>query len=245
VPERGLDKAGVPWLCCGMFADLLKEQLAKPEFVLPVEFDLAATFFFAVTGALAAMRRQHDFVGLFSLAFVTGVGGGLLRDGIFIQTGPPAAVSDGRYILAVLAACFAGVIIGTRVERFRRAIAVLDAAGLGAYGVVGVQKSLSAGLSIPAAILVGVINAAGGGILRDLLMREEPLVWKPGQFYVVAAAIGCSLFVALTLFAHWPATVCALLAITTTFLGRIFSIVFKWETSAVRPWFEETKPPNT
>ncbi|MEQ1859337.1 MAG: trimeric intracellular cation channel family protein [Chthoniobacteraceae bacterium] len=222
-------------------ADLLKEQLDQREFILPAAFDLTATFFFAITGALAAMRRHHDYVGLFALAFVAGVGGGLMRDGIFIQTGPPAAVSDGRYILAVLGACVVGSIIGHRIERFRRAIAVLDAVGLGAYAVVGVQKSLSAGLSIPAAILVGIINAAGGGILRDLLVREEPLVFKPGQFYVVAAVIGCVLFVALTVLAGWSAPLAALVAIAVTFLCRIFSIVFKWETSAVRPWF--TKPP--
>lgn len=220
-----------------MFADLLKEPLAQREFLLPVWFDLTATFFCAVTGALAAMRRNHDYVGLFALAFVSGLGGGLLRDGIFIQSGPPAAMTDSRYILTVLAACLVGAVIGHRIERLNKLIAVLDAVGLGAYGVVGVQKSLSAGLSLPAAIVVGLINAAGGGILRDVLTREEPLVWKPGQFYVVAALVGCLLFPALTIFAGWSAVPAALVAIAATFLCRIFSIVFKWETSAVRPWF--------
>lgn len=215
----------------------MRVDLSAREFVLPVAFDLAATFFFAITGALAAMRRGHDYVGLFALAFASGVGGGLLRDGIFIQTGPPAAVTDGRYIIAVLAACLVGWLIGPHIERFNKAIATLDAVGLGAYGVVGVQKSLSAGLSVPAAILVGIINAAGGGLLRDLLVREEPLVFKPGQFYVVAAVLGASLFTLLTICAGWPATPAAFVAITAAFLCRIFSIVFKWETRVVRPWF--------
>lgn len=226
-----------------MLADLLSAPLNQREFVLPPAFDLTATFFCAVTGALAAMRRHYDYVGLFALAFASGVGGGLLRDGLFIQTGPPAAVTDGRYVITVLAACIAGSIIGHRIERLNRAIAVLDAVGIGAYGVVGVQKSLSAGLSIPAAILVGIINAAGGGLLRDILSREEPLVFKPGQFYVVAAALGCVLFSALTLLAGWNAPVAALVAIVATFFCRIFSIAFKWETSPVRPWFSAPKPP--
>lgn len=225
-----------------MITDLLSAELSQHEFVLPPIFDLTATFFCATTGALAAMRRHHDYVGLFALAFATGVGGGLLRDGIFIQTGPPAAVTDGRYVLTVLAACVAGAIIGHRIDRFAKPIAVLDAAGLGAYGVVGVQKSLNAGLSIPAAILVGIINAAGGGMLRDLLAREEPLVFKPGQLYVLAAALGCLVFPSLTLLAGWTAPLAALVAIGATFLCRVFSIVFKWETSAVRPWFG--KPPE-
>lgn len=228
-----------------MLADLLKEQLAQREFVLPVAFDLAGTFFFAITGALVAMRRQHDYVGVFALAFATGVGGGLLRDGIFIQSGPPAAVSDGRYVLAVLAACVVGVVVGHWGEQLRKAIAVLDAVGLGAYGVVGVQKALNAGLSVPAAILVGVINAVGGGLLRDLLAREEPLVFKPGQFYVIASLLGCVLFSGLLLIAGWSAPVAALTAIAATFLCRIFSIVFKWETSAARPWFGARKPPES
>ncbi len=220
-----------------MTADRLVAEFAGRDFVLPAAFDLTATFFFAITGALAAMRRGYDYVGLFALAFASGVGGGLLRDGVFIQTGPPVAVTDERYIITVLAACLAGALIGPRIERLNRVIATLDAAGLGAYGVVGVQKSLSAGLSVPAAILVGVINAVGGGLLRDLLVREEPLVFKPGQFYVVAAALGAGLFTLLTLSAGWSAMPAAFVAIPTTFLCRIFSIVFKWETRVVRPWF--------
>jgi uncharacterized membrane protein YeiH len=218
-------------------ADLLRAQFAGREFVLPIAFDLTATFFFAMTGALAAMRRGYDYVGLFALSFASGVGGGLLRDGIFIQTGPPVVVTDERYMIVVLAGCLAASLVGPRIERFNKVIAVLDAVGLGAYGVVGVQKSLAAGLSVPAAILVGVINAAGGGLLRDLLVREEPLVFKPGQFYVVAAVLGAGLFTLLTLSAGWSAMPSAFVAITATFLCRIFSIVFKWETRVVRPWF--------
>jgi uncharacterized membrane protein YeiH len=90
-----------------VFTDLLADTLSKKEFTLPIAFDLGATFFFAMTGALAAIRRHYDPVGLFVLAFVTSVGGGLLRDGIFLQQGLPAAVSDGRYILAVVAGCLA------------------------------------------------------------------------------------------------------------------------------------------
>lgn len=77
-------------------------------FQLPILFDLGATFVFGVTGALAAMRRGYDIVGLFALAFVTGVGGGLLRDGLFIQQGPPSVITDSRYILVILLSVLAG-----------------------------------------------------------------------------------------------------------------------------------------
>src|SRR6185369_3867521 len=113
--------------------------------------------------------------------------------------------------------CVAGWILGRLVERYPKVIAFLDAIGLGAYSVVGVQKSLAAGLSVPAAILVGVINACGGGLLRDVITREEPLVMKPGQFYAMASLLGCGIFVVLTRQALLPAPAAALLAIGATF----------------------------
>jgi uncharacterized membrane protein YeiH len=75
------------------------------QFTLPIEIDLAATFLFGLTGALAAMKRGYDWIGLFALAFATAVGGGLLRDGIFISQGPPAVTKDSRYIMVIACMC--------------------------------------------------------------------------------------------------------------------------------------------
>jgi uncharacterized membrane protein YeiH len=199
-----------------------------------------------------ALKRGYDVIGLFALAFVTGVGGGLMRDGLFIQQGPPAVTADSRYILMVLlAGCVSflfrdriigwnrmvawldtlgvgGHFIRQRAMRLNKIVAWLDALGLGAYAVVGVQKSLNAGLSVAAAVLVGVINAAGGGLLRDVLVRDEPLLFKPGQFYVLAAFAGCLLFPLLALRFRMEATTAALIAIGVTFLLRVLAIQFNW-----------------
>ena len=228
-----------------MVDSLLNSSLSPSPFQLNVAFDLGATFFFALTGALAAIRRRYDYVGLFALALVTGVGGSLMRDGLFLQQGPPAVAKDGRYLIAVLAGCVAGVIVGQRIERFRKLIAILDAVGLGAYGVVGAQKSLAAGLSVPAAVLVGVINASGGGLLRDIITREEPLVFKPGQFYAMASLFGCGLYVLLARQTNLPPPLSAIIAASATFLCRVLAIVFNWRTSPVQPWFSDTdgQPP--
>src|SRR5258706_5954646 len=102
-------------------------------FELPVIFDLGAVFFFALTGALAPIRRGYDFVGLFIMAFVTGVGGALIRDGLFIPQGLPAVVADGRYLIVIVLASVAGMLIGGFIERFQKIIAYLDALGVGAY----------------------------------------------------------------------------------------------------------------
>jgi len=214
----------------------------RGEFYLPPAFDIAAVFFFALTGALAAIRRGYDVVGLVALAFVTGLGGALIRDGLFLQDGPPALTKDGRLLLAVLGGCALGWIVGHWIERYQRLIAVLDAIGLGAYSVVGVQKSLGADLSIPAAILIGAINACGGGLLRDVLVREEPLVMKPGQFYVVASLLGCVLFITLTRYTPLNAPMAALTAMSVTFGFRVLAIFFNWRTAPVQPWLFE--PPK-
>lgn len=205
--------------------------MLQGQFELHIGFDLLATAAFALTGALAAVRRHYDIVGVFFLALISGLGGGLLRDGICIQDGPPAALLDARYIQVVTIAAGIGVLMRERIHRFGRLIAIIDALGLGAYAVFGTQKSLAAGLSVPAALLIGTLNAAGGGILRDVLTREEPLVFKPGQFYVLVAFLGAVVFVvAGTLFSILAETA-AIIAIAATFVIRTLSVWLGWHTT--------------
>ncbi len=226
--------------------ELFAEYLRGGQFRLPIYFDLGATFFFGLTGALAAMRRGYDIVGLLGLALVTGLGGALIRDGLFIQQGPPAFTTDARYVLMLIPACACGMAMGRWLERLPRLVAILDALGLAAYGVVGLEKSLAAGLSAPAAVLVGVINACGGGVIRDVLVREEPLVFKPGQFYVLAVLIGSATHVALVQWGKVPLPLAGLIAFATTFVFRMLTIAFNWKSWAVKPLDlrPPTKPPG-
>jgi uncharacterized membrane protein YeiH len=204
------------------------------SFQLPVIFDLGATFAFALTGALAGIKRGYDIVGVFFLALVSSIGGGLIRDGVFIPgTSPTPLLTDPRYIEVIVAATIAGALFGRHVKRFHRLIAVIDALGLGAYAAFGTQKALHAGLAVPAAILIGVVNAAGGSLLRDIITREEPLVFKPGQFYVLTALAGAVTFVFLTVQLEIAATPAAFGAIAVSFLLRAFSITFNWRTTSV------------
>ncbi len=209
--------------------------MLQGHFALPIGFDLAATFAFALTGALAAIRRRYDIVGVFFLALICGLGGGLLRDGLFIQSGPPAALLDARYLQVVAIAACLGVLLRERVQRFGRVIATIDALGLGAYAAFGTQKALASGLSVPAAILVGVLNAAGGGILRDVLTREEPLVFKPGQFYVLVAFFGAVVFVVAGMGFGLGAETAAYITIGATFVIRTLTVWLNWQTAPVGP----------
>ena len=214
------------------------------SFQLPALFDLGATFAFALTGALAGVKRDYDIVGVFFLALVSSIGGGLIRDAVFIPgTTPTPLLTDPRYIQVVLTATLVCVVFGNRITHFRRVIAVVDALGLGAYAAFGTQKALLAGLAVPAAILVGVINATGGGLLRDLITREEPLVFKPGQFYALAALAGSGLFVFFVTELEMRPTSAALATISLTFTFRILSILFNWRTSPVGQLNPANEPP--
>lgn len=200
-------------------------------------FDLTATFLFAVTGAQLAARKGYDYIGLFGLALVTGLGGGLLRDGLFIQGGPPAAATDGRYLAAV--------VLGTAFSRlgpfllddrsFRRLAALLDAVALGAYASFGAQKSLWAGLSVPAAALVGVVNAVGGGLVRDVVARQDPEVFQPGELYATAALAAAAAFVGLVSWGGIPPAPASLAAIAIAVGLRLVSVRWHVRTAPLPP----------
>jgi uncharacterized membrane protein YeiH len=204
------------------------------DFALPLSLDLGATLLFGLSGALMAARRGYDPVGLFMVALATGVGGGLLRDGLFLQEGPPACVQDGRYLLVIAAASVLGYFFAAALDRIRGVLLVVDALGLGTYAVVGVQKSLVLGLGVEAAMFIGVINAVGGGLLRDVLVREEPVLFKPGEYYALVAMAGAGLFCLLTVQLQWPAGRAAALAIAATFLLRMVSLRLGWTTPPAR-----------
>jgi hypothetical protein len=123
--------------------------VSDASFQLPALFDLGATFAFALTGALAGVKRGYDIVGIFFLALVSSIGGGLIRDAVFIpgSTATPL-LTDPRYIQVVLTATLVCVVFGSRITHFRRVIAVVDALGLGAYAAFGTQKALLAGLAL-------------------------------------------------------------------------------------------------
>jgi uncharacterized membrane protein YeiH len=205
-------------------------------FQLPIEFDLAAVFLLALTGVWAAAHRRYDVIGAFILAFASGVGGGLLRDAVFLNE-IPLVVSDARYLWAILAALIAGAVIERASNRFEQVVFdYVDAAAAGAYGVYGVNKALLAGLAPETALLVGVCNAVGGGLIRDVLVREEPLILKPGQLYAIAALAGCVCFLALSYHLGIEVQLAAWISIALTIAIRMLALRFNWVTGEFRPW---------
>jgi len=203
------------------------------HFPLPNWFDFIATFLFAIAGALLAIRKGYDIVGVFTVAFVSSVGGGLIRDGLFLQQGPPAITTNGDYLLIILLGCTIGILFQNAMNRLKFIIALFDALGLGAYAIVGIEKAQVAGLAFPAMILVGIVNAVGGGIFRDILTREEPLLFRPGQFYAAVAFVGCLLFASLITWKLIGNLEAGIITIAVTFTLRALAIRYNWQTTSL------------
>ncbi len=147
---------------------------------------------FAVSGASLAARRGFDVVGMLVLATTTGLGGGILRD-VLLGDVPPVALRDQRYLAVPLAAVVLVFLGHHVVERIARPVLVFDAAGLGLFAVVGTAKALEFGLGVLPSVLLGVTSAVGGGVLRDVLAREVPMVFRADSaLYAIPAAMGAA-----------------------------------------------------
>jgi len=163
------------------------------EPALEKTLDLIGVSVFAVSGGLLAIRKGFELVGVISLALVTALGGGVLRD-LLLGATPPTAFSDVLYLLVPLAAA-AIVFVGHWLinRTVNRAVLIFDAAGLGLFCVTGAVKAASFGASPVGAVLIGVISAAGGGIIRDVLANEPPSIFhRDSTLYAIPAALGAT-----------------------------------------------------
>jgi uncharacterized membrane protein YeiH len=155
--------------------------------------DLGGTFVFALSGAVAAVNRRLDIFGIVVLAFVAGNFGGIGRD-LLIGAVPPAALTDGRYLLVSVLAGLITFFSYAGVDRLRAPVLLFDAAGLSFFAVAGAQKAITFGLSPIMAALLGMVTGIGGGMTRDVLLGEIPQVLC-SDLYAVAALAGASIVV--------------------------------------------------
>ncbi|RME63640.1 MAG: trimeric intracellular cation channel family protein [Alphaproteobacteria bacterium] len=195
------------------------------------------TAVFAVSGALMAMRKRMDLVGVVFLATVTGVGGGTLRD-ILLGAVPVAWVKAPHDIAICIAAGGGTMLLARRAARLRKALAWADAAGLALFAVLGTHKALAAGAHPFVAVLFGAVSASAGGIIRDVVCNEVPILLQR-EIYITAAILGGAVFVLLpdTL----PFAMRAALACASAFGLRGLAIWRRWTLPAPR---REQAPPH-
>jgi uncharacterized membrane protein YeiH len=156
--------------------------------------DLAGVFAFALDGALTAIQvARLDLVGVVTLGTVTALGGGILRD-VVLDALPPATFSDGRYLAVAAVGSLVAFTSSRRLERWRDAILVLDAAGLSLFAVSGALKTLDLGGGPAQAVVLGAVTAVGGGTLRDVLIGRVPVVLR-SELYAIPALLGALVLV--------------------------------------------------
>jgi uncharacterized membrane protein YeiH len=193
---------------------------------LPYFIDLLGTLVFAISGALAASDKNmyRDIFGVSFTGFVTAVGGGTLRD--MILGTRPAWVADGNYLIVITAGVVITVFFKYFIFKFRRTFFLFDTMGIALYTVVGVQKSLEHGVSPLAAIIMGMFTAVMGGVIRDTLINELPLIFRK-EIYATACLSGAALFVMLKLMGVND-NLNSFLAVMLIFLIRTLSVKYRW-----------------
>ncbi|WP_028295910.1 trimeric intracellular cation channel family protein [Olivibacter sitiensis] len=186
-------------------------------------FDLLGTFVFAISGALAARDKNIDLFGGGFTGFVTAIGGGSIRD-IFLNT-RPIWVDDSNYLTSILMGVFIAAAFGKKIAKLRRTLFLFDTIGISFFTIVGLQKALVYDSSQLAAIFLGMFSAVMGGVIRDTLMNETPLIFRK-EIYATACLAGALLFIFLYNYgidSSWSAFLGAALIFTI----RIVSVRYK------------------
>lgn len=149
--------------------------------------DLAGTFAFAISGIRLASRKKMDWFGAFIIGLVTAIGGGTTRDLLLGVT--PFWMEDARYFITTAVALGVTLLFKEKLFRWGITLFLFDAIGLGLFTIVGISKSLDAGLAFWVCILMGTITGSAGGVYRDILLNEVPLIFRR-DIYALASVIG-------------------------------------------------------
>jgi uncharacterized membrane protein YeiH len=209
---------------------------------LLVAFDLGGTFVFALSGATAAVKHRLDLFGVLVLSFAAGNSGGIARD-VMIGALPPAAIGDWRYVAVSILAGLITFYWYRIINRLSSPVLVFDAAGLALFAVSGAGKALAFHAGPVAATLLGMLTGIGGGMVRDVLVREIPTVLRT-ELYAVAALIG-AVVVVIGSMLHLPSSAAAAAGAVLCFGLRFMAIRQGWQLPIARPSEDSSRGPET
>ena len=188
--------------------------------------DYLGTAVFAISGALAGVNKRFDLFGIIILGLVTAIGGGTLRD-LLIGRTPVAWLTDINYLYAVLAGVVIAIIFRSKLDHVRKMIFTMDAIGLGLFTITGVDLGLEAGLHPLICILLGTTGAVFGGVIRDTLSNEIPLIFR-NEIYASVSILGGALYFILT-YLNCGTTASYIIVCSMIILLRICAVRFKWQ----------------
>lgn len=187
-------------------------------------FDLAGTFFFAISGTLAAADKKLDIFGALVIGFITAVGGGSVRDLVIGET-PLIWIKDIGYISVILSGFIITVIFRKWLQKLRKTLFLFDTLGIGLFTIMGLEKALGLGVPIPVAIFLGMTSAVMGGVIRDVICNQIPLIFR-SELYATACMAGALVFIGVSQLGPYP-LLATFSGIGAVILTRILAIRYK------------------
>ena len=197
---------------------------------IPTALEFAAVLAGAVSGALCACSIQLDLIGVCVLAIASSLGGGVVRDMILSNQGV-YMLDHPEAVLACLAVALLAFFFASAFKRFERAISLFDIVSVALFTVTGADKALVAGYGVFAGIMLGMLTAVGGGVVRDVMVGRVPAIFRASNFYAVCTFAGASVYSVLAE-SHMVKGWAAVLGIFTVLLLRYLSLRFDWQTCA-------------
>ena len=161
--------------------------------------DILGTIAFAISGVSVAMNKKMDAFGVLIIAFVTAVGGGTLRD-VLIGVTPVTWMTNMTYVYVIFCATIVTIAFRRRINKLRMSLLLFDSIGIGLYTVVGIEKGIAAGLHPIICISLGTMTACFGGVIRDILCNEIPVIFRTKEIYATACILGGIVYFLLRLF---------------------------------------------
>ncbi len=192
--------------------------------------DIIGTMAFAMSGALTAMNKKMDPFGVFIVAFVTAVGGGTLRD-VLIGRTPVGWMLDLKYAYVIIAAVILSIIFRKKFDRLRTSLFLFDTIGLGVFTLIGLEKGINIGLHPMICIALGTMTACFGGVIRDILCTEIPVIFRK-EIYATICILGGTVFFLLRKL-NLDNDVLYLTTSLVIIIVRLMAVKYKWSLPTV------------
>jgi len=185
--------------------------------------EIAGTVAFAISGAFSAMQKRLDVFGVLIIGFVTAIGGGTIRD-VLIGNTPVSWMRDYRSPLIILGTVIATIFFKKYIKTFKTTLFLFDALGLGLFTIIGIQKGIDSGLNPGVCVALGTITGCFGGVLRDILLNNIPLIFQK-EIYATACIVGGTIY--MLLINHLDKDMVEILAVIIVCAIRIVAVKYK------------------
>lgn len=188
--------------------------------------DIVGTMVFAISGALSGRDKKLDFFGIAAVGFITAIGGGTVRD-VLLGSTPVGWMNDLIYLSMIGSGILISLLFGKTVLKLRRTFFMFDTIGIAVFTVLGLQKALNLGVHPVIAIMMGMVSAVFGGVIRDIVCNEIPLIFRK-EIYALTCLCGGILFILLR-YSGLDQSINIIVTVCFIVIFRILAVKYKWQ----------------